>query len=100
VAKQPGKHLHSPDVRAALKAVHPWFDALFAPGGGDRVERFMEEGVTIGGTEIKAREMTGEIGDVYLLHPATLHSIAVNERHTPRMMLMGALGQVGPNMAP
>jgi hypothetical protein len=81
-----------------LAAEHPWFADLFKAGGGDRVERFMEDGAVADGVEVRACEMTGEVGDVILLHPATLHSIAVNELRTPRMMLMTILGKTGPGM--
>ena len=97
-ARTPEKHLHTPDVLAAFRAEHPWFDALFSPGGDDRVRRFMTEGAVCDDVPVRVREMTGEVGDVVLLHPATLHCAAVNERPTPRMMLMAILGQPGPNV--
>jgi ectoine hydroxylase-related dioxygenase (phytanoyl-CoA dioxygenase family) len=36
----------------------------------------------------RARELTGQPGDVVLMHPRTLHAAAPNGAATPRMMLV------------
>jgi hypothetical protein len=100
-ARTPQLHLHSPDIRAVLEREHPWFAELFKPAGDDRRRRFMVEGAVIDGLEVRVCEMTGEPGDVVVMHPAMFHSIAVNALDRPRMMLMQFLwrhGQTEPEM--
>jgi len=77
----------SGDMRETLKAEEPWLAALMSRGGGDRIRRFMVEGGVLRGVPVKVREMTGQAGDVVVMHPAMFHTIAPNTLARPRMML-------------
>ncbi len=96
-SRTPGVRTHTQDTLNVLKREHPWFKALCKEGVGDRVQRFMVDGDIVNGVGVKVREMTGEPGDIVLIHPALLHAAhAENERPNPRMMLMAFLGESGP----
>jgi len=90
-AAPPGERLKSADLRAILQREEPWFGALFAPGGEDRVRRFMVEGGKARGFPVRVQEMTGEPGDLVVMHPAMVHTVADNALDRPRMMLVQAL---------
>jgi hypothetical protein len=47
----------------------------------------MQTGAKLRGVDLLVGEMTGQPGDVVLMHPATLHSLSPNSRTTPRLML-------------
>jgi hypothetical protein len=78
----------SAHMRAALTAEEPWLAALTSPGGGDRVRRFMSAGAKMRGIDVRVGEMTGEPGDVIVMHPAMIHCGAPNALEQPRMMLV------------
>lgn len=92
-AAPPGATMRSADVRAVLGVAEPWFAALFKPGGGDRVQRFMTEAGQARGLPVCVKEMTGEPGDLIVMHPFVLHTVAPNELDTPRMMLVQSLNR-------
>ena len=48
----------------------------------------MQEGAEVEGVRLVVGEMTGEAGDIYLMHPGTLHAGSANCRSAPRMMLV------------
>jgi hypothetical protein len=75
----------SGDVRRALARVSPWFAALSTPGG-DRINRFMDDGDTVDGVDVRVVELTGAPGDLIVMHPWVLHNISMNVADTPRMM--------------
>jgi hypothetical protein len=83
--RNPGETVRSADIRTTLKQEHPWFADLFSSGGDD-VARSMH-GTVLNGVEVCVREMTGEPGDLVLMHPAMLHAGANNLLPRPRMML-------------
>jgi hypothetical protein len=70
------------DVRAALAAKHPWLREVWHGGRrpGDEAD--------LGGVRVVLRELTGEPGDVILMHPRTLHAAAPNAGPHPRLMLV------------
>jgi len=74
-------------ARTLLRHASPWFDALCSPDGGDRVHRFMREGASVHGVQVRVEEMTGEPGDLVVMHPAMMHAYAPNSLDRPRMML-------------
>lgn len=76
---------HSGDVRRNLARTSPWFAALAEPGK-DRISRFMDDVDTVDGVDVRVVELTGEPGDVVVMHPWTLHNISMNVADTPRMM--------------
>ena len=87
------EQLRSLDVRALLKQEEPWFADLFTPSDGDRVRRFMVEGGHARGMAVRVEEMTGDPGDMILVHPQVLHAAAANALDTPRMMLTQTLSR-------
>jgi Phytanoyl-CoA dioxygenase (PhyH) len=77
------------DVKAALAAKSPWLRDLWTAGTGPgRVERLVGEGAVVDGVPLRVEELTGEPGDVILMHPRTLHAPAPNGSAVPRMMLV------------
>ncbi len=87
----PGQRLRSSEIRALLQREEPWFAALFSPGGDDRADRFMEEHELAGGARVRVEEMTGDPGDLIVMHPATFHTVAPNGLDRPRMMLVQSI---------
>jgi hypothetical protein len=87
----PDERLRSADIKAILQIEEPWFRALFTSGWPDREQRFMTEGGTARGIGVCVKELTGEPGDVYIMHPAMLHTPAGNALDRPRMMLAHTL---------
>lgn len=83
--------VRSAELKAALGPADPWFADLFQPEGEDRIQRFLEEGAVVRGVPVKVEEMTGEPGDVMVMHPAVLHTFAPNARDRPRLMLVTTL---------
>ena len=84
----------SQEVKAQLRALHPWFRDLWQSGGGtDRIHRYLTEGADIGSVHVQVEELTGEPGDAVIMHPRLLHVVAPNSLHTPRMMLLQFLHQ-------
>ncbi len=78
-------------VRASL-AAHPWLRGLWKPGDdGDRMQRYMNDGAVIGGVPLRVVELTGEPGDVILMHSDCFHTAAPNRLTGPRMMLTGMI---------
>jgi hypothetical protein len=73
-------------------ASHPWFKELFdsdhQPG---RLDRLMNDGAVVNGVPVRVVEFTGGPGDVFVMHPWTLHAVSPNRRGTPRLMLMTSL---------
>ena len=63
---------------------HPWMKQLANPDEPDR-ERFLEP-CAVDGHELRVVELTGEPGDIVLIHPFALHTIAENAGTGPRMM--------------
>jgi hypothetical protein len=81
----------SADMRKLLLA-HPYLRDLQT--GGDRagrMARFMDRAETDAGIGLQVVEMTGSAGDVYLLHPLTMHAAAPNAGTAPRLMLSGGV---------
>jgi hypothetical protein len=74
-------------VRTSL-AAHPWLRGLWEPGDdGDRVQRYMNDRTIIDGVPLRVVELTGEPGDVILMHSDSFHAAAPNRLTEPRMML-------------
>ena len=78
----------SADVRKALAREVPWFRELTTVRAGeDRIARFMEKPTPFEGSELQVVELTGEPGDVWLMHPWMLHAPSANCSERPRMVL-------------
>jgi ectoine hydroxylase-related dioxygenase (phytanoyl-CoA dioxygenase family) len=84
-----GGILSSSETRKRLKTEHPWFGELMAAGGdpAQRLDRFMAETTLVGDVPLRLAEMTGEPGDVWLMHPDMLHAGAPNVLPAPRLVL-------------
>jgi hypothetical protein len=89
----PNQTLRSADMKKILAKEEPWFTELFTSGTADRERRFMVEGGMARGVAVKVKEITGEPGDAFIMHPAMFHTIASNARYVPRMMLVQALNR-------
>ena len=99
-ARLAGESLRSVDIKALLLAEEPWFAALFSRETGNREQRFMIDGGLARGIAVHVREIVGEAGDAFVMHPSLLHTIAPNALDRPRMMvvqpLVRAWNQGGP----
>jgi len=85
---EPGWKGASAEVRDALRRRVPWLDELAKPGPAEeRRARFMEQTAAVEGVSLRVIEMTGEPGDVWLMHPWMLHAPAPNCADRPRLML-------------
>jgi ectoine hydroxylase-related dioxygenase (phytanoyl-CoA dioxygenase family) len=98
--QSPDQLFRSADMKKLLQAEEAWFAALFDKKTPDRVRRFIEEGGEARGIKVKVKEITGEPGDAFIMHPAMFHTIANNERQTPRLMLVQPLSRPGAYMEP
>jgi len=88
LAQDTGRALKSGDARALLTVREAWFAALFAkPQGEDREARFVRQRGVARGVPVQVGEMTGEPGDVYVMHPLVLHAVMPSARPEPRLML-------------
>lgn len=78
----------SEPLRRALGRSVPWLRDLWtASGEGDRVRRFMEESAEHDGIPLRVVELTGEPGDMLLMHPWIFHAPARNCGARARMVL-------------
>lgn len=83
-----GRRLRSADVRAALIRNYSWIKALCSHSEtADRIGRFMNASSDVNGAELRVIEITGERGDVFLVHPLILHAPSTNCAAVPRMVL-------------
>jgi hypothetical protein len=84
-----GEEFRLDRIRRSL-ASHPWLRGLWKPGdGADRLQRYMNDGTVIDGVPLRVVELTGEPGDVILMHSDSFHAVAPNRLTEPRMMLTG-----------
>lgn len=75
-------------MRKAIERIDPWFRALFSNDHSiDRIDRFMASSTRVDGVDVRVVEMTGEAGDVLLMHPCIFHAITENCGDAPRIML-------------
>ena len=89
VQRNAGRQLRSADVREALIRSYPWMRALCSRSEtADRIGRFMDvSAAAVDGSALRVIEMTGEAGDVFLVHPFILHAPSPNCGDVPRMVL-------------
>lgn len=85
-----GESFRMGKVRTSLTA-HPWLRDLFTPNGtgdpNDRIARYLGAEASIDGVPLRVVELTGEPGDVVIMHCDTFHTVAPNRSSAPRMML-------------
>jgi hypothetical protein len=79
----------SAEARRRLAARHAWFGELMSEeaAGPDRIPRFTAAETRVDGVACRVEEMTGEAGDVFLMHPASLHAPSKNVLDQPRLAL-------------
>lgn len=71
---------------------HPYFRELQTDGAaGERIARFIDRVECDDGIALQVVELTGSAGDVFLLHPLTMHTAAPNAGPAPRLMLSGGV---------
>ncbi len=88
--------MRSPEVRKALIQRYSWMKQLCSKESGiDRIGRFMETTTSIGDVDVRVVEMTGEPGDVILMHPLMMHAASPNCLTTPRIALSTTVYQRG-----
>jgi ectoine hydroxylase-related dioxygenase (phytanoyl-CoA dioxygenase family) len=81
----------SADMRKLLRQ-HPYIRDLHTDGDpAERIARFMRRAEISNGIPLQVVECTGSAGDVYLLHPLTLHVATTNAGHAPRFLLSGGV---------
>ena len=77
-------------MRTRLAERHAWFASLVAESS-EAVRGRMGQPADIDGVTVTLREMTGEPGDLVVMHPLMLHGLAHNAANRPRMMLTESL---------
>jgi hypothetical protein len=88
VRRGPAWRGRSADVRSAVVREVPWFRELASVRPGeDRVARFMAHPTDFHGSSLQVVELTGEPGDVWLMHPWMLHAASANCGARPRMVI-------------
>ena len=80
--------LPSAVLRRKLAAAHPWVADLIAAPTEAMVGR-VGETATVGAVPVAIEEMTGDPGDLILMHPLMLHGVAHNRSDRVRMMVAG-----------
>jgi hypothetical protein len=96
IRKTGSGRIRSADVRRLLIRAYPWMKALCTRNENtDRVQRFMKRSVTLDGVEARVVEMTGEAGDVILMHPLIMHAPAKNCSADPRLVLAATVCRRG-----
>jgi hypothetical protein len=64
-----------------------WLRRLTSPGeSAARQRTLMQEASEVDGRRLQVVELTGEPGDVVIIHPWLIHAIAPNAKDTPRFM--------------
>lgn len=82
------KRLRSAEVRKGLMGSYPWVRALCSSSErAQRIARFMDQNTDMGVAQLRVIEMTGEAGDMLLVHPLLLHAPSTNCADIPRMVL-------------
>lgn len=90
-ANPPPPDARSADMRRLLQA-HPYIRDLHTDGDPEeRIGRFMNRAEMTDGIPLQVVECAGSAGDVFLLHPLTLHVAAANAGDFPRFLLSGGV---------
>ena len=92
LSRTAGASIRSADARSILETRSSWLRALFSKtDAGDRVSRFMESDGDVCGFPVRVEELTGEPGDLVLMHPGMLHAGSPNVLDRPRLMLVQSI---------
>lgn len=88
--------MRSANVRKALMDRYSWMKELCSFDLAiDRVQRFMKTAAILEDVEVRVVEMTGEPGDVFLVHPLMMHAGSPNCSALPRMVLSSTVYRRG-----
>jgi Phytanoyl-CoA dioxygenase (PhyH) len=80
--------IRSADGRRLLAETHPWLRDLWSEEfSAMRRKRFMEEGVVVRGVPVKVVEITGQAGDIVVMHSSVLHTPSLNCCGKPRIVV-------------
>jgi hypothetical protein len=75
-------------IRKAMMRSHPYLAGLERDGDPqERIRMYMERDENVDGVPLRVVELTGEAGDVVLIHPLVLHTRPTNAGRAPRFML-------------
>lgn len=88
----------SAKIRERLRADHAWFAQLWA-AQGDKVGGLVGAETHVRDLRLRVEEMTGDPGDLVIMHPALLHGLSHNALDRPRMMLAQGLVRAEPRRA-
>jgi len=84
-------------IRKHLMASDPWFKELSTPGEpAPRIAQFADTTTDVFGAQVRVVEMTGDAGDVILMHPLLLHTRPTNAGTRPRFLVNKDLRVSGP----
>ncbi len=90
-ANPPPLGARSADMRKLLQA-HPYIRDLHTEGdAAQRIARFMDRTEMSDSIPLQVIECAGSAGDVFLLHPLTLHAATTNAGRAPRFLLSGGI---------
>lgn len=74
-----------------------WLRDLASPGHErTRYRRFVEEVTDLDGVGLQVVELTGEPGDIVIIHPWLIHAIAPNAAASPRFVRAPVFGRATP----
>jgi ectoine hydroxylase-related dioxygenase (phytanoyl-CoA dioxygenase family) len=91
-----GESIPSGEARKRLIRAYPWIGALCSrEEKADRIHRFMDQVTSIDRVEVRVVEMTGEPGDVILVHPMILHAPVKNCSSEARFALSSTVFRTG-----
>ena len=91
-----GERLHSHQARKRLLGAYPWIKALCSRDDeGNRIQRFMSKGAVVDGIDVRVLELSGDAGDIFLVHPMMLHAPSKNCATEPRLALTATIFRAG-----
>ncbi|MBK7074089.1 MAG: phytanoyl-CoA dioxygenase family protein [Myxococcales bacterium] len=87
-ARGPRAVVTTDDGLAALAAADPWFAELRLPGdAAARRARYLDADHDHAGLPLRVVELTGRAGDLLLMDPRLLHTVAANAGGRPRLVV-------------
>ena len=90
IARAAGAQVRSADMQKRLRGGVPWFADLW-PMSDEQVREALGKQAEVNGVSVRVEEMTGEPGDLIVMHPTLLHGLARNFGDRPRLMLVETL---------
>jgi hypothetical protein len=87
-AEPPSPGESTTHVRKRLLRSDPWLRSLGVDADPDeRIARFVDSEHDVFGVPVRVTELTGQAGDVILIHPLLLHARPTNAGGVPRLLL-------------